>query len=153
MRLAVSALALLALPAAALAQPARTPAKPAAAPAAQNQPAPPQIFPCRTEGETCFLGVVIGSQVGVIYTNAQNGEGLDSKPVDVTGNDGNKVDLAQNAGRVVMVAGSYDPKTGIKGEVVEVASPLVSLSIKAQLGSGAPEPAPAAKGGAAPRRR
>jgi hypothetical protein len=157
MRLILVATLAIALPASvALAQPARAPAgKPPAGkpPAAQPQPpAPPPIFPCRTEGETCFLGVVIGSQVAVIYTNAKGAEGLDAKPVDVLGADGAKTDLGQNAGRAVMIAGSYDAKTGIKGEVVEVASPLVSLTIKAQLGAGgadAPPPGPAG----APRRR
>ena len=132
---------------AALAQPARTPAgnAPAGKPPVAQQPAPPPIFPCRTEAETCFLGVVIGSQVAVIYTNVQKAEGLDAKPVDLLGQDGAKVDLAQNAGRVVMIAGSYEPKTGIKGELVEVASPLASLVVKAQLGGGdAPPPAPQA---------
>jgi hypothetical protein len=150
----VAALAV-ALPAvSALAQtapaPKPQPAKPAAA--QPQPPAPPPIFACRTEAETCFLGVVIGSQVAVIYTNAESAEGLDAKPVDVVGADGQKVDLAPNAGRVVMLAGSYDPKAGIKGEVVEVASPLVSLTVKAQLGAGAPEAPPPAQAGA-PKRR
>lgn len=160
MRLILSATLALALPAAALAQPARAPKpQPGKAPAAQaqQQPAPSPIFPCRTEQETCFLGVVVGSQLAVIFTNAQNGEGLDGKPADVTDASGGKTDLSQNAGRVIMVAGSYDPSTGIKGEVVEVASPLVSLSIKAQLGGGGPEqaagPAPGGKGPPTPRRR
>jgi hypothetical protein len=156
MRPIIAALFAIALPAsAALAQPARAPApksQPGKPPAAAQQPAPPPIFPCRTEGETCFLGIVIGSQVAVIYTNAQNAEGLDAKPVDLSGQDGTKVDLAQNAGRVVMIAGSYDAKTGIKGEVVEVASPLVSLSIKAQLGAGGPDAPPPAQAGGQKRR-
>jgi hypothetical protein len=154
MRVILSAAIALAIPAAALAQPARAPAakpQPGKAPAAQAQPAPPLIFPCRTEQETCFLGIVVGSQVAVIFTNAQNAEALDAKPLDVTSADGAKTDLSPNAGRVVMLAGSYDPKTGIKGEVVEVASPLVSLSIKAQLGAGAPE-APGAGEPSAPQR-
>jgi hypothetical protein len=133
--LAVAAFPILLSPALAQA-PARPPAGKAAAPA--QPPAPPPIFPCRTAEETCFLGIVIGSQVAILFTNTQNTEGVD-KPVDVTGADGAKTDLSPNAGRAVMLAGSYDPKTGIRGEVVEVASPLVSLSIKAQLGAGAPE--------------
>jgi hypothetical protein len=141
-----AALAALALPVAlssAQAQaPGRAPAGRPPAPAAQQQPAPPPIFPCRTEQETCFLGFVVGSQVLILFTNAQNVDDTD-KPVDVAGADGAKADLSTNAGRVVMLAGTYDPKAGIKGEVVEVASPLVSLSIKAQLGGDAPE-APAA---------
>ena len=157
MRLILAATLAIALPASvALAQPARAPAgRPPAGrpPAAQPQPpAPPPIFPCRTEGETCFLGVVVGSQVAVIYTNAKTAEGLDAQPVDLLGADGSKTDLAPNVGRAVMIAGSYDAKTGLKGEVVEVASPLVSLTIKAQLGGGgadAPPPGPAG----APKRR
>ena len=157
MRLPVLAALAMAVPfAGALAQQSRPPAgKPQGAKpeAAQPQPpAPPAIFACRTQAETCFLGIVIGSQVAVVYTNAEKAEGLEAKPVDVLGTDDAKIDLAQHGGRVVMLAGSYDPKTGIKGEVVEVASPLVSLSIKAQLGGGAPEaPAPAQAG--APKRR
>ena len=153
MRLPVAAALAIAVPfTGALAQPARAPA--AKPQPAQPQPsAPPPIFPCRTEAETCFLGIVVGSQVAVIFTNAPSPEGLDGKPLDVLGPDGAKMDLAQNAGRVVMLAGSLDPKTGIKGELVEVASPLVSLSIKAQLGAGGgPEQAAPAKAGA-PKRR
>lgn len=159
MRLFLAATLALALPAtAALAQPARAPAGAKPAPgkpgAAQAQPpAAPPIFPCRTEGETCFLGVVIGSQVAVVYTNAPNGESLDAKPVDLLGPDGQKVDLAPNAGRAVMVAGSFDPKAGIKGEIVEVAGPLVSLTIKAQLGGGGGPDAPPPAGSGAPKRR
>ena len=156
MRLIYAALLALALPATAVAQPARAPAakpQPGKPEAAQAQPSAPPFFPCRTEGETCFLGVVVGSQVAVVFTNAQNTEGLDAKPVDVVGPDGNKADLAQNAGRVVMLVGSFDAKTGVKGEVVEVASPLLSLSIKAQLAAGGPpEHAPGPKAGA-PKRR
>jgi hypothetical protein len=125
--------------------PARPPAAKGAAPA--QPPAPPPVFPCRTAQETCYLGIVVGSQVAILFTNAPNAEGSE-KPVDVAGADGAKTDLSANDGRVVMLAGSYDPKTGIKGEVVEVASPLVSLSIKAQLAAGAPEEK--AGGGAKP---
>lgn len=119
-------------------------AKPAAAP----EPPPLQIFPCRTQEEVCHLGVVVGSQVAILYTNAPAAQGVDPTPVDVTGSDGQKVDMTKNAGRVVMLTGDYDPKAGIsKAEVVEVASPLASLAIKAQLAGGADEPPPA-KGGA-----
>ena len=157
MRLILAATLAIVLPAAAaLAQPARAPAgKPTAGkpPAAQPQPpAPPPIFPCRTEGETCFLGIVVGSQIAVIYTNAKAAEGLDAQPVDLLGADGSKTDLAPNVGRAVMIAGSYDAKTGLKGEVVEVASPLVSLTIKAQLGGGGPDAPPPGPAGA-PKRR
>jgi hypothetical protein len=125
--------------------PARPLAAKGAAPA--QPPAPPPVFPCRTAQETCYLGVVVGSQVAILFTNAPNAEGSD-KPVDVAGADGAKTDLGANDGRVVMLAGSYDPKTGIKGELVEVASPLVSLSIKAQLAAGVAEERPG--GGAKP---
>ena len=130
---------------AALAQPASRPPAGRAPAAAPAEPAPPPIFPCRTQTETCFLGVVIGSQLAVIFTNVPNGQGIDAKPVDVAGPDGAKMDLAPHAGRVVMLAGSYDPASGIKGELVEVASPLVSLTVKAQLGAGGPEPASPAR--------
>jgi hypothetical protein len=131
--------------------PARAPAGKPAAGAAQQPPATPPIFPCRTEQETCFLGIVIGSQLAILFTNAQNAQA--DRPVDVSGADGAKTDLSANAGRVVMLAGSYDPKTGIKGEVVEVASPLVSLSIKAQLGDGSEPPSGAGPKGAQPKGR
>jgi hypothetical protein len=144
---AFAALTLLLLsPASAQTQaPARSPAAKGAAPA--QPPAPPPVFPCRAAQETCYLGVVVGSQVAILFTNAPNAEGSD-KPVDVAGADGAKTDLSASDGRVVMLAGNYDPKTGIKGEVVEVASPLVSLSIKAQLTAGAAEERPS--GGAKP---
>ena len=118
--------------------------KPAAAP----EPPPLQIFPCRTAEEVCHLGVVVGSQVAILYTNAPNAQGADPSPVDVTGPDGQKVDMTKNSGRVVMLTGDFDPKAGVtKAEIVEVASPLASLAIKAQLAGGGEEPPPAAKGG------
>ena len=47
-------------------------------------------------------------------------------------------------GRIVMLTGTYDTQAGLtKAELVEVASPLVSLVVKAQLG-GEEEPPPAA---------
>lgn len=120
------------------------PAKPAAAP----EPAPVQIFPCRTAEEVCYLGVVVGSQVAILYTNAPNAQGIEPTPVDVAGPDGQKIDMAKNAGRVVMLTGEFDPKSGLgKADVVEVASPLASLAIKAQLAAGAEEPPAPAKGG------
>lgn len=137
------ALSLAAVPA--FAQPApRAPAgrAPAAPPA---EPAPPPIFPCRTQAEICFLGVAIGGQVAVLFTNAPNAQGIEAKPVDIAGPDGAKLNLAPHAGRILMLAGSYDPASGIKGELVEVASPLVSLTVKAQLAGGGPEPAPAGR--------
>lgn len=141
-------LALTAAPALAQGRPAP---RPAPKPPAETAPAPLPIFPCRTAEEVCFLGIVVGSQLGVIYTNAPNGAGVDAKPVDVTGPDGSKLDLSKDAGRVVMLVGSLDPKAGItKAEIVEVAGPLASLAIKAQLGGG--DDAGGGKG-APPRRR
>ena len=138
----------------ALAQAPRQPARAPAAPLAQP-PAPPPISPCRTAEEICYLGVVIGSQILVLYTNAPNATGLE-KPLDVTAGDNAKVDLAPNAGRVVMLTGTLDPKSGLtKAEVIEVASPLVSLALKAQLAGGPPAEEAGAPGpkGAPPRRR
>jgi hypothetical protein len=122
-----------------------------AAPKQQAAPEPPplQIFPCRTAEEVCHLGVVIGSQVAILYSNAQNAQGAEPTPVDVTGADGQKIDMTKDAGRVVMLTGDFDPKAGLtKAQVVEVASPLASLAIKAQLAGGGDEPPPPpAKGG------
>ena len=140
----------------ALAQ-ARRPAKPAAPPppAAAPEPAAPAIFPCRTAQEICYLGIVVNGQVSVLYTNATNAEGIDQKPVDAMGPDNAKLDMSKNEGRVVMLTGTYDAAKGLTGvEVVEVASPLVSLVTKAQIAGGAPEEEPApAPARPAPRRR
>lgn len=133
----------------AAAQQRRAPAKPTATPA---EPAPPALFPCRTAAETCYLGVVVGTQVAVLYTNAPNAQGIDAKPLDVTAGENARVDLKPNEGRVVMLTGVYDPKAGLtKAELIEVASPLASLAIKAQLAGGGEEPA--GGGRAAPARR
>jgi hypothetical protein len=105
-------------------------------------PAPPPIFPCRTAEEVCYLGVVTGAnQVAVVFTNNPQAEGVESKPVDVFSSDtpaaagsGTPLDLGQHLGRVVMLTGTYDAQAGLtKAELVEVASPLVSLTVKAQL--------------------
>ncbi len=129
--------------------PARAPAKPAA----EQPPAPPPIYPCRTAEEICHMGVVIGSQVTVLFTNAPNAQGIEAQPIDVTGPDGTKLDLSKDAGRVVMLTGDYDPKVGLtKGVVVEVASPLASLALKAQLAGGGGDEPPAPKA-PPPRRR
>lgn len=132
-------------------QPARAPAA-ATAPQQPQPPAPPPIFPCRTAEEICFLGVVVGQQVAILFTNAPHGGALD-RPVDVTGLDNAKLDLASNEGRVVMLTGTLDAKSGLtKAELLEVASPLVSLVVKAQLAGGqddepeAPAPASPPKG-------
>ena len=165
LRFATSLVALTALALPAAAQQGRPPATPAPAQGgarpAGPPPGPPPVFPCRTAGEVCFLGVVIGNQVGVLYTNAEKAEGIEAKPVDVfTGaGPGAPLDLRPHAGRIVMLVGDYDPKVGlVKAELVEVASPLLSLTIKGLVAGGdeAPEPPPPAQGGKgaapAPRR-
>jgi hypothetical protein len=130
-------------------QPPRPPA-PGAQPRSPAPPAPPPIFPCRTAEEVCFLAVVTGkSQVAVLFTNAEKAEGIDAKPVEVLTGDapgagGTLLDLAQHMGRIVMLTGAYDAQAGVtKAELVEVASPLVSLIVKAQIG-GEEEPPPQA---------
>lgn len=135
-----AAMALAAGPA--LAQAQRAPAR-GAPPAAAPAPAgPPPVYPCRTAQEVCHLGIVVGSQVAVLFSSAPDAQ-PDDKPVDVTGKDGAKIDMAKDAGRVVMLTGTWDPKAGIRdAEVVEVASPLASLVVKAQLGGGPDAAAP-----------
>ena len=153
MRALIAIAALAAFMSSAAAQQARPQAQPAKppGPGAQRAPAPPAlppIFPCRTAEEICYLGVVTGnSQVAVLFTNAEKAEGIDEKPVEVSTGDASApapLDLAQHMGRIVMLTGAYDAKAGLtKAELVEVASPLVSLVVKAQLG-GEEEPAPPA---------
>jgi hypothetical protein len=118
---------------------------------AQQPAAPLPIFLCRTAEEVCFLGIVTGkNQMLVVFTNAPQAEEIDAKPVAVLTGDSpgaagsaTAMDLAPHLGRVVMLTGTYDPQAGVtKAELVEVASPLVSLTIKAQLSlDEAPEPA------------
>jgi hypothetical protein len=157
MRLAIAAAAwaALSLPAFAQGQPARPPAgQRPPAPAAQQppSPAPTSVFLCRTAEEVCTLGIVTGNnQIAVIFTNAPGAEGVD-KPIDVSSGDGpgSPLDLSQNVGRVVLLKGTYDPKTGLtKAELVEVASPLVSTLIKAQI-AGAGDEGPPSRGGGKP---
>ena len=151
MRSLVGIAALAVLVTSAEAQQARPPGpqpKPPAQAQQAPEPAPPPIFPCRTAEEICFLGIVVGkSQVAVIFTNADKVEGIEAKPVEVLTGDATPLDLAQHIGRVVMLTGTYDPKAGLtKAELVEVASPLVSLVVKAQLAGEEEEPpAPAGK--------
>ena len=146
MRHLFAAAAVAALVSSAEAQQARPPgaAKPPAQ-AAQPAPQPPPIFPCRTAEEVCFLGIVTGNnEMLVIFTNAPQADGIEAKPVAVlTGDAGSAtpIDLAPHLGRVVMVAGTYDRAAGVtKAELVEVASPLVSLTVKAQLAADEPPP-------------
>ncbi|HEY7382757.1 MAG TPA: hypothetical protein VH743_03730 [Beijerinckiaceae bacterium] len=105
-------------------------------------PAPPPLFPCRTAEEVCYLGVVTGpNQVAILFTNNPQADDLESKPVSVLSSDspaaagsGTPLDLGQHLGRVVMLTGTYDAQAGLtKAELVEVANPLVSLTVKAQL--------------------
>lgn len=158
MRFAIvaAALAALASPALAQGQPPRPPAGQKPPPSAAQPPAPAAtpIFLCRTAQEVCTLGIVTGAnQVAVIFTNAPGAESAD-KPIDVSSGDGpgSPVDLSQHVGRVVLLTGGYDPKTGLtKAELVEVASPLISTLVKAQISSGDESPKPGAK--PAPQKR
>ena len=148
------------------AQQARPPGQPPKPPAQAAQrtpapPAPPPIFPCRTAEEVCFLGVVTGPrQVAVLFTNAEKADGIDEKPVEVSAGDpaggaggAAPMDLTPHMGRIVMLTGTYDTQAGLtKAELVEVASPLVSLTIKAQLSAEEPEPQAAGKPQPKPRR-
>jgi len=156
--IAMAALAALSLPALAQQQPRQPgpptppagarPAAPAPAPAPQaQQPPPPGLFPCRTATEVCHvIAVGSGSQSTLLYSNAPAAEGKEGEPVTVQG-----ADLAQHAGRVVMLSGTF-AGTAISGaQIIDVASPLSSFAIKLQLSGGGddddqqstPAPAPA----------
>jgi hypothetical protein len=158
MRLALCLAVLIATTLPALAQQPRRPG-PARAPQPQAQQAPtppPGFFPCRSEGEVCYIGVVTGpSQVALLFTN--NPQSESSEPIDVSSGDqpGQAVDLGGNVGRVVMLTGSLDPKAGLtKAQVVDTAGPLLSFSIKAQLtGEEGAGGAAQRGGGKAPARR
>jgi len=165
MRNLIVTAALAALVAPAAAQQARPPGAQKPAPSQQRPaqpPAPPPVFPCRSAEEVCFLGVVTGNnEVAVLFTNAPQTEGIDAKPIAVMTGDSpgaagsaTKMDLAAHLGRVVMLTGTYDPQAGVtKAELVEVASPLLSLTIKAQLSlEEPPEPQPAGKPQPKPKR-
>ena len=157
--IALAAVAALAAPAEAQqARPGQKPPAQAQQKAAQPPP-PPPIFPCRTQEEVCFLGIVTGkNEIALIFTNAQQTEGIETKPLTVLTGDSpgaagsaTPMDLSPHLGRVVMLTGTYDREAGLtKAELVEVASPLVSLTVKAQIA--AEEPPPAARGGKPPRR-
>jgi hypothetical protein len=166
MRHLITVAALAALVASADAQQARPPSgqKPPAQAQQKAPPAPPPtpVIMCRTAEEVCFLGIVTGqNQVLVVFTNAQQAEGIDDKPVTVLTGDSpgaagsaTPMDLAPHLGRVVMLTGTYDPQAGLtKAELVEVASPLVSLTLKAQLGVEEPEPQPPPQRGGKPQPR
>jgi hypothetical protein len=164
MRHLITAAALLALASSAAAQQGRAQAQKPPAQAQQKppqQPAPLPVFLCRTAEEVCFLGIVTSkNEIVVVFTNAQQAEGIDVKPIAVLTGDSpgaagsaTPMDLAPHLGRVVMLTGTYDPQAGLtKAELVEVASPLVSLTIKAQLSAEEPEPQAAGKPQPKPRR-
>lgn len=137
--LALTLLALAAVPAAA--QPApKGPPKPPPPPkdapkeAPQPDPVAAMLFPCRTPEETCYVGVVKDGKVTVLFTNDRKADEIAGKPVAVSG-DG--LDLAKSENRTVMLVGSYDAKDGLtKAEVVDVASPLVAFALKTTIGGG-----------------
>jgi hypothetical protein len=154
MRKLIALAAFAAFTAPAAAQQARPQGQPAKPPAESQRthapPALPPIFACRTAEEVCFLGIVSGkSQIAVLFTNAEKADNIDAKPIEVLGSDAagaTPLDLAQHLGRVVMLTGAYDAQAGLtKAELVEVASPLVSLIVKAQIGAEEEPPPPAGK--------
>jgi hypothetical protein len=158
MRLVLCAAALTALTLPTLAQQPQRP--PGQRPPAQRQQAqppqpPPGFFPCRTAEEVCYIGVVTGpSQLAVMFTNNQQAEGIEAKPVELSSAEapGTPLDLAASLGRVVMVTGAYAANAGItKAEVVDIASPLLSFVMK-QMG-GEEAPAQPQRGGARPQGR
>ena len=117
---------------------------------------PPGFFPCRSEGEICYVGVVSGpSQLAVLFTNDQQAEGIEAKPVELSSAEapGTPLDLAASVGRVVMVVGSFNKAGGItKAQVVDTASPLVSFVVKQMGGDDGPQPGPQRGGRPAQRR-
>jgi len=135
------------------AAPKPQPKQPAAAPA----PAAPEpgFFPCRSEAEICFIGIVTGkNSVAVQFSNAPQSDNIAEKPQNVFSDDAGAtaLDLSQDLGRVVMLTGSYDAAKGIsKAAVVDVASPILSFMIKSQLDSGEDQGAPG--GAKAPAKR
>jgi hypothetical protein len=117
----------------------KAPAKPAA-PAAAPPPPPPGMFPCRTEAEVCYVGIVTGKNtVMVQFSNAPQSDGIDQKAQNVFSDDAGAtpLDLTQDLGKAVMLTGTYDAAKGIsKAVVADVASPILTFMIKSQLGSG-----------------
>jgi hypothetical protein len=161
MRALICLAALAALTVPSLAQQQRPPGSRPPAQRQQAQPPappapPPGMFPCRTQAETCYIGVVSGpSQISVLFTNNPQAEGVEAKPVDLSSAEapGTALDLAGSLGRVVMVTGSYAAASGItKAEVVDTASPLLSFMMKQSGGDEGPQ-APQRGGGKPPARR
>jgi hypothetical protein len=152
MRKVIAVAAVAALVSSAAAQQGRPPGPQGKPPPQATAPVPP-IFPCRTAEEICFLGAVTGkNEVAVVFTNAEKAEAIAAKPIPVTAGAAPgavaalPLDLAPHFGRIVMLTGTYDPQSGLtKAELVEVASPLVSLVVKAQLGAEEEPPSPAGK--------
>ena len=151
----LAALTALILPAEAQQQPRpgqRPPQRQQAQPPPPPAP-PPGFFPCRTAEEVCYIGVVTGpSQMAVMFTNNQQAEGIEAKPVDLSSAEtpGTALDLAGSLGRVVMVTGTYAANAGVtKAQVVDTASPILSFVMKqmggddgaaqAQRGTGRPQ--------------
>jgi hypothetical protein len=161
--IAMAAIAALSLPALAQQQqqqqqrqpgppPSTRPATPAPAPQAQQPAAPPPgMFPCRSANEVCHVVAVgSGSQGTLLFSNAPAAEGKEGDAVTVQG-----VDLAQHAGRVVMLSGTFAGAAINGAQIIDVATPLVSFAIKLQLSSGGDDdqqsaPAPAQPQRAAP---
>ncbi|MFE1600511.1 hypothetical protein [Methylobacterium sp. ID0610] len=144
----------LALALCAFAVPAAAQPRPKAPPPPPKEAAPPPdaglLFPCRSEAETCYVGVAKDGKLTVLFTNDAKGQEISGKPLAVTGEGAGAPDLAKNDGKVVMLVGSYDPKAGLtKAELVDVASPLLAFAIKASLGGGEDQPPPPP----APKRR
>lgn len=121
---------------AALAQP--RPGKTPPPPPPQNGPPPvaAALYPCRSEKEVCYVGVVKDGRLVVLFTNDPKTDEITGKPLPVTAADGGP-DLGPSEGRLVMMIGSYDAKSGLsKAEIVDTASPLAAFAIKAALGGG-----------------
>ena len=150
--MAVVAMVTIALASGSEAAPPKAPARPPAA--AAPAPPPPGMFPCRSESEICFIGVVTGKNtVAVQFTNAPQSDGIDAKPISVFSDDGGAaLDLSGDLGRVVMLVGTYEAAKGItKAAIADVASPILSFMIKSQ-GGDDQGGGPPSKGGM-PRRR
>ena len=130
--------------------------KPAAPPPPAQAEGPPPgadvLFPCRSAKEICYVGAVTNGKLAVLFTNDAKAEEIGGKPLAVSAGDGSSpLDLSANEGKVVMIVGSYESKTGLTtAEVVDVAGPLLGFALKANAGGGddgppAPPPPPAGK--------
>ena len=73
----------------------KQPAAPAAAPAPQ-----PGFFPCRSEAEVCYVGIVTDKSVVMVqYSNAPQADGIDQKPQNIFSDEGGStaLDLSQKS--------------------------------------------------------